>query len=121
MLGKGGAAMPTAVEYATAHPWHAQNGCGSGPPALNLFHTQNGAGGGPPVLNLWEAQNGVGSGPPAHNTVLQQHVLPGPVPGDALLTGLFTVPLVLVTLVVALRRRLTLPYPAPASARRPRQ
>jgi hypothetical protein len=88
--------MPTAVEYATASPWHVQNG----------------AGGGPPVLNLWEAQNGVGSGPPVHNTVLQQHVLPAPASGDGLLAGLFTAPLLLVAVVVAVRRRLTC-RPAP--------
>lgn len=44
--------MPTAVEYAVVNHWHAQNGCGSGPPVLNLVHTQNGAGGGPPAANL---------------------------------------------------------------------
>jgi hypothetical protein len=81
---------------------------------LSLFHAQNGAGGGPPVLNLWEAQNGVGSGPPVHNTVLPQHTLPGTNSGDGLLAGLFTAPLLLVAVFVAVRRRVT-------AARRTRQ
>jgi hypothetical protein len=98
--------MPTAVEYATAVPWHAQNGRGSGPPALNVWHEQDGGAAGPPVLTLWEVQNGGAAGPPVHHAVLSQPVLPSPTSGDALLTGLFTAPLLLVAVVVGIRRRL---------------
>lgn len=34
--------MPTAIEYAVAEHWHAQNGCGSGPPAQNLVLVHSG-------------------------------------------------------------------------------
>ena len=91
--------MPTAVEYATAHPWHAQDGCATGSPRLNL----------------WEAQNGVGSGPPVHTTVLPQPTQPGTNAGDWLLAGAFLAPLLLVAVVVAVRRRVVR-HPARAKA-----
>jgi hypothetical protein len=34
--------MPTAIEYGLITNFHTQNGCGSGPPALNTLHTQHG-------------------------------------------------------------------------------
>ena len=34
--------MPTAIEYAVAPHWHAQNGCGGGPPEANLVLAHSG-------------------------------------------------------------------------------
>ncbi|MEU5261636.1 hypothetical protein [Amycolatopsis sp. NPDC021455] len=34
--------MPTAIEYAVAQHWHAQNGCGGGPPEANLVLAHSG-------------------------------------------------------------------------------
>ena len=79
--------MPTAVEYAVKH-WHVQNGCGSGPPALNVVHTQNGAGGGPPVA--YTALPG------------QPDVPPAAASGDLLFTTLL---LIVAALTTSRRRR----------------
>jgi hypothetical protein len=34
--------MPTAIEYAVAQHWPAQNGCGGGPPEANLVLARGG-------------------------------------------------------------------------------
>jgi hypothetical protein len=39
--------MPTAIEYAVAPHWHAQNGCGGGPPEQNLVLAHSGTSGHP--------------------------------------------------------------------------
>jgi hypothetical protein len=88
--------MPTAVEYAVKN-WHVQNGCGSGPPALNVAHTQNGVGSGPPAADLSSGQN--------HATVAQPAV-PLSVPSGELLfiSPLATVLLIVAALATVLRR-----------------
>jgi hypothetical protein len=81
--------MPTAVEYAVmANPWHAQD-------LIEYALTA-------------KAKDGIGWGGPTMSisSVLQQHALPGPTSGDGPLTGVFVVPLLLVAVAVAVRRRL---------------
>jgi hypothetical protein len=78
--------MPTAVEYALTTPWHTQNGCGSGPPALNVVH------GGLPSTASGQTQAAAAPAVPA---------------GEALLTSPLAVLLLTATLLAAIRRRLT--------------
>jgi hypothetical protein len=83
--------MPTAVEYALTIPFHVQNGCGSGPPALNILHTQNGAGGGPPA----QSQATAAGIPPA---------VPA---GELLLTSPLAAFLLIAAVLAMIRRRTT--------------
>jgi hypothetical protein len=82
--------MPTAVEYAVmANPWHAQD----------LIE----------YALLAKAKDGIGWGGPTMSvsTALQQPALPGPTSADGQLAGVAVVPLLLVAVAVAVRRRLT--------------
>jgi hypothetical protein len=85
--------MPTAVEYAVTIQWHTQNGCGSGPPAMNILHTQNGAGGGPPAQNL--------------AAVVQPDIPPAVPPGELLLTSPLATLLLIAAVLATIRRRTT--------------
>jgi hypothetical protein len=80
--------MPTAVEYAVTVNWHTQNGCGSGPPALNVLHTQNGVGSGPPVVNV---------------TTMAQPLAPPP--GELLLISPLAALLLVATVLATIRCR----------------
>ena len=83
--------MPTAVEYAVMKHFHAQNGCGSGPPDLSLL----------------QAHHAAGSSPHGQTqTMGYQLDLPSTAPsGELLLTGPLTVLLMVITVMSALRRR----------------
>ena len=82
--------MPTAVEYAVmANPWHTQD----------LIE----------YALLAKAKDGVGFGGPTASisAVLPQPALPGPASGEGQLAGVVVVPLLLVAVAVAVRRRLS--------------
>jgi hypothetical protein len=86
--------MPTAVEYALVKHWHAQNGCGSGPPAVTVLHHD--------------------AAPHGHvQAAVLQPMLPSSTPsGELLLTGPLTALLLIATAVSTARRRAPRPRPA---------
>jgi hypothetical protein len=47
--------MPTAIEYAVVEHWHAQNGCGGGPPTQNLVLAHSGTSSSEVALNVSSA------------------------------------------------------------------
>ncbi|MFL6120548.1 hypothetical protein [Actinophytocola sp.] len=86
-LAEGGTGMPTAVEYALVANPRTQNGCGSGPPALNSLHTQSG-----------------GPSGQAQAVVAQPGVPPAGPSGELLLTGPLATLLLVVAVLAATRR-----------------
>ena len=57
--------MPTAIEYAVARPWHAQNGCGGGPPEQNLVLAHSVTSGSAPDVSAAQADGWLLGGLPA--------------------------------------------------------
>lgn len=90
--------MPTAVEYGLTNPSHTQGGIAHAAFGYQCAPQEH-------VLQLLAAQGGVAHAAFGY-TARQEHILPGTNSGDGQLAGVFVVPLLLVAVAVAVRRRM---------------